>query len=367
MKLSAALSSAIFSFLATTSVFGFCANTYAQDATIPSVSSVPVDQSNRIEQDIQAMKKMSFAQSDPELLKLMELTDATPNLTPDTLLNWMEARVHFFVDENFDLKTAVSLAQKNYAFPNPGVFPDETSPDETSDEDVSSGGDTIQVMTNIGAGIYESSKTLKDLVQINLPGIAVVPVTSPRIGLVRLGSGLFSQLYDDPSLSIDSKPYIAYRLSVLFHEARHSDGNGKSLGFFHAICPSGTFAGKAACDRNLNGPYQIQAKFLLSLISSCTDCSDGDTQAMQLIEADSASRQIRGDESQDRTVRDLQTTLATCQLMQNLNSKVALGGEECSDVEGLKSQIAKLQNISEKPSTASTWWDATPEGTFLTP
>ncbi|HVJ65827.1 MAG TPA: hypothetical protein VM901_11265 [Bdellovibrionota bacterium] len=61
-----------------------------------------------------------------------------------------------------------------------------------------------------------------------------------------------------------------YRISVMLHEARHSDGNYfVDGGFVHGICPEGhPFAGKD-CDVMSNGPYSVAADILAQFHKAC--------------------------------------------------------------------------------------------------
>jgi hypothetical protein len=260
---------------------------------IQVTSTVSADKIKRLQLDLNYLKSLQFNHADPEMISLMELQSATP----ESLLGWMEDRVHFIIDESLDLPSSVYASSGYYFYANPGVFPLLETPtqqasEQSIDADAKSTGKVMTVMSNVGGTIYLSGKASGQLLMLNIPGIGLAEVRSPRVGILKVGPGLFAKIFADPSLSPDSKPYITMRLATLFHEARHSDGNGESLSFLHAACPSGTYAGYLACDRNLNGPYQIQTKFINSLISACTDCTAGDLQAMRVLAADTASRQI---------------------------------------------------------------------------
>jgi hypothetical protein len=222
-------------------------------------SAVPDNQMSRIQADIDYLKTLDFSKADPDLLSLMGITTATP----DTLLAWLETRVHYLVDENLNTDTAMApVANSTFVFPNPGILPvieEAPSTPATSTSTSTSNSttnsthesDVVTVMLNIGGGIYLEGKFENKLMGLAIPGFGTIEVTSPRAGIIQVGAGMFAQLLPDDSLTPDSKPYITLRLSTLFHEAHHSDGNGTSLGFVHAICPSGTYAGYYACDRNL--------------------------------------------------------------------------------------------------------------------
>jgi hypothetical protein len=115
------------------------------------------------------------------------------------------------------------------------------------------------------------------------------PIDSPRVGIVVLGPG-----YTDVVQGDDGHFYrlpMEFRLSLLVHEARHSDCTGGmnqaqintvkaftnstqyieyfqngTCGHMHTICPpSHEFHGLAACDLQAWGAYAIQAEYLRGL------------------------------------------------------------------------------------------------------
>jgi hypothetical protein len=350
-------------------------STFAGTAQIDNIkiaSSVPSDQASRLIKDIQLLKGMTFANPDPNMLKLMGIADANGS----TLASWMEDRVNFIVDNDFALNnTTVTDSKQSFNFPNPSETPtiETPAPAPSQSSGTSTAPSDVQVMMlNIGSAIYYAGKESNTLYSVQIPGVANELATSPRIGIIKIGAGMFSPLFStdqgkDPSTYEDAMPYLALRLSVLIHESRHSDGNGKSLGFFHALCPSGIYANMNACDRNLNGPYQIQTTFLNSLGQSCTTCSAGDKVAIQAIAADSASRQIvsTADSATNdgATIQLLQSELDYCSIIANLPpGTIPAGTVDCSNTAAIQAQITALQtNPAVIPSTM---WDATPEGTF---
>lgn len=120
----------------------------------------------------------------------------------------------------------------------------------------------------------------------------VVRVTTPRVGILMIGPAILN-----PSLSPNPHQPTAisnsfHRAKTLFHEARHSDGNGYRIGFQHETCPAyHTYEGDYACDDNSNGPYTIGALTLSYMIAVCgSDCSYYETYAMQLTVADNLDR-----------------------------------------------------------------------------
>src|SRR5690606_3079638 len=97
-------------------------------------------------------------------------------------------------------------------------------------------------------------------------------VLSPRVGLIIL----YDTYFNTQKFGINRSNPKAYsnslnRISTLLHEARHSDGNGPSLGFPHVKCPATKpeYEGFAACDIATNGAYAIEAAMHKKFIEEC--------------------------------------------------------------------------------------------------
>ena len=120
----------------------------------------------------------------------------------------------------------------------------------------------------------------------------VVPVKSPYAGILRIGAGLFMITMRNPDLS--AKSNSIFRVATLLHESHHSDGNAKSLGFPHAVCPKGhPYYNYNACDRNGNGPYTAGAQFVKNARLNCVadgKCSAGEAEILAIVATDSFSR-----------------------------------------------------------------------------
>ena len=106
-----------------------------------------------------------------------------------------------------------------------------------------------------------------------------------------MGPGLFN---DFGGLQFQNVFYDIFRAGVLFHEARHSDGHGKTLGFMHAKCPAThDLAGLNACDAATNGPYTIGSEMHKYLMYACgSSCSELTMKALQVLYADQSSRTL---------------------------------------------------------------------------
>ncbi|MGZ3691459.1 MAG: hypothetical protein ACXVAX_08145 [Pseudobdellovibrio sp.] len=252
-------------------------------ADINFASTVPNDQKKLIEQDLKNLDGLSFKDRDQEAAQFFK----TP-MTGAALKAWLYERSHYIVSEDFPYDKALKPISANYIYPNL-LLPDFEK--STVANDAPKGNMVVKVgMSNIGSGAYIRGKQLKSLMGLDIPGQGVVRITSPRVGIFRVGSGLFMPLSDD---SDDYKTIGSSirRLMIFFHEARHSDGNGKSLTFPHAVCPQGhNLAGRFACDRNLNGPYTLGGYFLKAATEGCSRCREGEREALRSVYADSFDR-----------------------------------------------------------------------------
>jgi hypothetical protein len=107
-----------------------------------------------------------------------------------------------------------------------------------------------------------------------------------------------------------------FGLSLLVHEARHSDCESSvdtatlsqwknsatlkdlsfalaknSCGYSHSLCPEGSAnAGKMVCDTSKKGPYAYQYVFNRTIVKSCENCSFAERALMQIFALDAASK-----------------------------------------------------------------------------
>ena len=112
------------------------------------------------------------------------------------------------------------------------------------------------------------------------------------------------------------KYFPLFGLSILVHEARHSDcevglndqtiakwknsANLKELslllgqhacGYSHSLCPSGSMnAGKMVCDSTLNGAYSYQYVFNRAIVNACENCTFAEKIVMQISALDAAAK-----------------------------------------------------------------------------
>jgi len=300
---------------------------------------------------------LALAQSRiPGDAKLKQLTGAasTDGLG---LLNWIDNRVNYIIPDGLDM-------QKDVVPIGPHVYENTGTPD-LEDGKTTDGAAAMVVMSNVSGGLYLGGKDLSFLFGLKIDG-KVIPITSPRVGILMIGPGLTGSKKAKSAPSPLAARYL--RQSVLMHEARHSDGRGKSLAFAHAVCRSGDYDGYNACDANSNGPYTIGAQFLKMVAAQCADCTPADKEWLQKASLDSFARIIapksRLSTSDEATASVISTYKTLIDICEKSNVCVA------TTVEGYRSKIRMLQGqgaqAAQAASAPAPSMDATPEGKFDT-
>ncbi|MBC7532119.1 MAG: hypothetical protein H7318_11105 [Oligoflexus sp.] len=257
-------------------------------------NDVPASQVAILKQDLAVIDTwdgLMTATESQSLKGLLKLSAVTPN----NLSLWFKERIKYI------LQADLSKYQLGLVFASENeVGLQELGSTDTQDEANTGGG-------NIGTAIYlttlEEQRSRSNLsyliIRINDKW---VPVLSPRVGLMRIGPALFDPDYQVNHTNIHALSNSLQRLEVLFHEARHSDGNQKtsSVGFPHVICPSdGTIpdnlVGIPACDDSSNGAYSVGAAILKSLLHICERrCSITEQEVLKSIYLDRISRVTTG-------------------------------------------------------------------------
>ncbi len=261
----------------------------AANSSIFFATDIPEEQRRLMEADLETLTRVSLDRSDEKLKDLFRI----PEISNDALQEWLESRVKYVVAKDFyvwdhlykspteviypPIKLGVPLVKYLPPIPN------------TSTRSI------MAMMKNVGGGIYSSGRSVNHAYLVSIPGLEKkVSVVSPRVGIVQVGEGLFAVRPKTSSLPVGSVVFSYYRMGILFHEARHSDGNGESLLFSHSSCPPGhDYEGHFACDFNLNGPYTIGAQFFKNLLTACRDCSKIEKSVLKVLVLDAASRIIR--------------------------------------------------------------------------
>lgn len=260
-------------------------------------------QAKLIESDLVRLSGLSFDDQQGQMKRLLKLSD----LNAETLKNWLSARVRIVLAANFQLDHTTLRALKtnvNYSL--------DTNSNSVMSQTIGAGisvkvGKKVEqvvsvssepqrnssiVMSNVGGGLYSMGKQMQVLVGLRLDEQKTIPILSPRVGILRIGAGLFDAFLAPRGLvDLKDRIYSFFRLSTLFHEARHSDGRGASLGFAHANCPEGhDFEGVPACDSPTNGAYRVDALFLSALKANANALTVTENEVIDVLRADSQSR-----------------------------------------------------------------------------
>lgn len=333
---------------------------HSAQADIEFAKSVPKDQRKQLVQDMFYMANQPWA-GDAKLLQLMGLS-SNDGLT---VLNWIDNRVRYVVPETFELNDKTIYQIDDNYFPTPSEVPSFEQPANTPSDGGSGGNKVMTVMSNYGGAVYVIGKMQHSLLGVKIDD-KKIPVTSTRIGILKVGSGLFAadQLLKVPN---DSEVARHFRLGTLVHEARHSDGRGTSAGFLHAICPEGhRLAGFAACDRSSNGPYSVGAQFEFMTLQNCKTCSESDKELLNKMAADSYDRVIS---PQPSTVdSDLNSSLISTYTMLLQICQSTKGACTDAEVADYRKKIAdaqaKLAPAQQANAASAPAWDPNPEGTF---
>lgn len=316
--------------------------------------------------DLAFLKSFSFDQkADEKTLKVMGVKD----LNSDALDEWLRQRVQYVIENmsSQELTQSLKLLNLNYQYSKPTQIPINELPTAKPS------GKGITVMSNFGAGIYLYGKKEKILFSLDKSfhelGRKSIAITSPRVGIIKIGPGHFLDRLGWNKENPKSKANTLKRLTTFFHEARHSDGNGTHVIFGHAVCPDDhDLKGYNACDRNLNGPYTVGAQMIRETLKNCDDCTVKEKERMKLSYLDSESRVIKKtkvvDISQNKLLGNLKfdLDLKVAKIHSGLYAKSKVD-QLYIEIKELKEKINKLMDktgsFKEIPSL---FLDASPEG-----
>lgn len=241
-------------------------------------SSIPKIQVETLKTDLRYLYQNPLIKADQQFMTTAQIAGGDGQ----NLHNWLLNRVRYIVGENFKLDEPNIIGSPYDRFPNtpiPDAFKAITA----------DGGGVKTVMTNIGGALYLVGKSQKTLFGIKFDGETVY-AKGARIGLLQVGEGLFLErfLLNKNPLAVSNS---ISRLGTLFHEARHSDGNGKSTGFLHFTCPAGhAYATFAACEASANGSYTIGGLSERHMLANCSSCNKQEQNALAAKVVDSFSR-----------------------------------------------------------------------------
>jgi hypothetical protein len=273
------------------------------------IGSIFIDESvsdsayDKLKADFEIFKNFQFKRVSPEFERFFHVKPATSS----NLMNWLTQRVHYIVGPSFDSMARTRELNAPVKFSHPYVPLDRIGRVEYPAQSFK-----FEAL-NIGAGLYDYGKSIHKMVQLKLTSGQLVDITSPRVGIVELGRlPYFDQpIIGHPDSALSERVKSFKRLATLFHEARHSDGAGKALGFRHIQCPAGSeMAGEYACDSMGNGAYKAEALMLEAFDTNCLDCTVRDHLDLRVLIA-RAKQKIRGgseiDDHPEYAVPDVRT------------------------------------------------------------
>ncbi len=313
-----------------------------------------------IYRDLDFLSKMKeWRDFDPEITRGTDLAGGASN----DLLQWLGERVKYLVIGKTGALPAFYASDETRLYPNGDTFP------EAMDNlFIVENHNQQTMMANLGVSYYLFGKSRRRLISLNIaehfPFVPeILDITSPRVGLIEVNRSFFNK--ESSITGLGNRPADKLlRLSFIFHEGRHSDGHGESLGFFHSTCPAGhDYAGRLACDTPANGAYQVSATFLKKSAEVCESCDEASKEALRLAYLDARNRILDRKiltPDQQETLNELENKLNELvrSMLANFNSasdhqKNILLGE----MENLEIQIHILKN----GFPAKVYWKSAPE------
>lgn len=243
-------------------------------------STVPANQAAMLSADLQALERVQLPTSNSQYTQYVGISD----FSAGSVTNWLKARVRLIVGETFDYKRSARAGeQRKY---NPTIL-------SRSQDELSESSDIKTVMFNVGSLVYLTGKEESRVYTMTV-GASSFPVKTPRVGIIQIGEGLFT-VNAIPKSSLDSVANRYLRAAVLFHEARHTDGNGVTAAMPHSLCTTGDYKDSYSCESNLNGPYIVEAVMLRQFYDACgSGCSYTELDGMRSFIADNVSRLLSG-------------------------------------------------------------------------
>ena len=277
---------------------------------------------------------------------------------------WLRKRVQFLIPMSLNLELGFYGEVPLRYYPNMAELPPNVENIFTMADEQSN-----TLMSNIGVGFYLFGKRQRQIISVNLrthfPKIEPqLPVLGPRIGIIQVHKNSFSHR-NRISVSGREPADRLLRLSFLFHEGRHSDGNGSSLGFYHSVCPPGhDYTGRMACDISSNGAYAVAALFLKKSIEVCHSCTEGHKESLKLSYLDSRLRvldkSILTPEEIERINRyENDMNIYARQLFAAIAQKDDIRRKYLMDK--LQEVNAKIHKIKKPQNIPKTYWKSEPE------
>lgn len=303
-------------------------------------TKVKNSQEKALKKDLKVLSEFNFSEEGSEdTLYFFGIE----SLTNEDLEEWLDARVNWIIPE-MEMSKLKLIEGESAKYPQNGLPTIEMPSAKPS-------GKGVVVMSNIGTALYFAGKQAKRQMGLKIKTSLFkrekVMIDSPRIGILMIGEGLFMNRLQINRRDEDAKANSLGRLQTLFHEARHSDGHGKHLGFFHAVCPKDhDYAGLNACDRNMNGPYSIGSNLMKEFIKNCEDCSEAENEVMKLVWLDSLNRVIKDSEviseNENAEIKTLEIDIALKETLLTLASSDEERQKLAAKISDLKKKLREL-------------------------
>jgi hypothetical protein len=310
------------------------------DVKITLSSKVKNSQEKTLIKDLKVLSEFNFSEEGSEdTLYFFGIE----SLTNKDLEEWLDARINWVIPETEPDK--LKLIEGEAA-----VYPDNGIP-TVEMPSLKPTGKGVVVMSNIGTALYFAGKQSKKQMGLKIKTSMFkserVMIDSPRTGILMIGEGLFMRRLQINRQNDEAVANSLGRLQTLFHEARHSDGHGKHLGFYHAVCPKNhDYAGLNACDRNMNGPYSIGSNLMKEFIKNCEDCSEAENEVMKLVWLDSLNRVIKDSEviaeNDNSEIKTLEIDIALKETLLTLASSDEERQKIAAEISELKKKLREL-------------------------
>ncbi len=321
-------------------------------------SSVPADQVTSLKNDLRYLFTTPVTESDAEFLATTGLSAGTG----DHLHNWIYNRVRYIVGESYDLQRNFRARPKLFF-----KYPKSPLPDGMSGNSIN----VVQiVMSNLGGAVYLTGKKADVLLGLDMDG-DLVSVKSARTGILQVGSGLFYDGFWINKTDVNAPSNSVSRLGTLFHEARHSDGNGKSTGFLHDICPAGhQYEGHAACEVSGNGSYTVGALSERHMVKNCSSCTTEEKTILVARIADSFNRVFDRTKAQARAslLAELASAKQLLEMYQTGTWPRSMRAQVDAEIRTLRAKVtaleAQLANLTITPDVRPASLDPRAEGSF---
>lgn len=287
------------------------------------------------------------------------------------LIDWLTKRISKIIPANTSLVPSTDsseLLEGNLSYPNAIVYPENIHKMFLVQDHNSQ-----TMMANLGTSYYLLGKQINQVVSLDLQEHfpshiqEKTAILSPRIGLLEVYPSFFKRRNSLTGKG-DYPADRILRLSYLFHEGRHSDGNHASLGFFHQKCPAGhDYAGRFACDTPSNGSYKVSAVFIKNTLEACGSCSEANKEALRLAYFDARNRILdrpilRAQEVEELNNLENELNNVINTFMSNLEQKTdAQKNLLLEQIEGIEERIHALKNPEDPKQNDKVYWNSAPE------